>query len=144
MRNLPFTLCHLILNCSMMYVIYRMVLEWWILTPLGNDLWNSICKYLLHSVALLILLKVSFTVQKFFSLMKSHLLIFSFVYLAWGDISKKLSLSWVSKSILLMFSSQSVLVPGFLFKSFIYFMFIFVYGVESYRFTSNLIILSKN
>ena len=43
-----------------------------------------------------------------------------------------------------MFSSQSVLVPGFLFKSFIYFMFIFVYGVESYRFTSNLIILSKN
>lgn len=144
MRNLPFTFSHLIFNCSMTYIIYRMVSEWWTLTPLGNNLWNSICKYLLHSVALLILLMVSFTVQKFFCLMKPLYLFFLFVSLAWGDIAIKLSLSPVSKSILLVFSSQSLLVPGLIFKSFIYFVFIFVYGVESYTFTSNLIILSKN
>ena len=144
MRNLPFTFSHLIFNCSMTYIIYRMVSEWWTLTPLGNNLWNSICKYLLHSVALLILLMVSFTEQKFFCLMKPLYLFFLFVSLAWGDIAIKLSLSPVSKSILLVFSSQSLLVPGLIFKSFIYFAFIFVYGVESYTFTSNLIIPSKN
>ena len=141
---MPFTLSRLIFNCSMTYIIYRMVSEWWTLTPLGNNLWNSICKYLLHSVALLILLMVSFTVQKCFCLMKPLCLFFLFVPLAWGDIAKKLSLSPVSKSILLVFSSQSLLVPGLIFKSFIYFVFVFVYGVESYAFTSNLIILSKN
>ena len=54
-----------------------------------------------HSVGcLFILLVVSFTLQKFLNLIKSHLLIFSFVSLAWCDRSKKKTLlgwSWQAK-----------------------------------------------
>ena len=43
-----------------------------------------------HSVGcLFFLLMVSFAVQKLFRLMESHLFIFSFVSLAWGDVSEK-------------------------------------------------------
>ena len=50
----------------------------------------SLVNIFFHSVGcLFVLLMVSFTVQKHFSLMYSHLFIFSFAFLAEGDISKK-------------------------------------------------------
>ena len=81
-----------------------------------------------HSVGcLLVLLTVSFTVQKLLSLIRSHLFIFAFVSLASGDISKK---HYKSKNIPPMFSSRSFMVSGLTFKSLIHFEFIFVHGVR--------------
>ena len=82
--------------------------------------------------ALSFLLMVSFAVPKLLSLMWSHLLIFAFVALAWGDRSKKILLRLISKSILLMFSSRSFMVSGLRFKSLIQFEFIFVYDVRKW------------
>ena len=45
-----------------------------------------------HAIDCLVLLMVSFTGQKLFSLMQFHLFIFSFVFLAWGDIPKEITL----------------------------------------------------
>ena len=81
-----------------------------------------------HSVdGLSILLMVSFIVQKPFSLISSHLFIFAFVALAWGDRSKKILLRPVSERLLPMFSSRSFVVSGLTFKSLTHFEFIFVY-----------------
>ena len=77
-----------------------------------------------------ILFMVSFSVQKLLTLIRSHLLIFVFIYITLGNRSKKV-LSWfMSKSVLPIFSSKSFIVPGLTCKSLIHFRFIFVYGVR--------------
>ena len=55
---------------------------------------------------LLISLMASFTMQKIFSLIKSHLFIFTFVSLAWGDTSRNIILRSMSKSVLPVFYKE--------------------------------------
>ena len=84
-----------------------------------------------HSVSCLFVLSlVFFAVQKFLSLIRSHLFIFAFVSFALGDRSKKILLQFMSKSVLPMFSSRSFMVSSVIFRSLISFDFIFVYGVR--------------
>ena len=57
-----------------------------------------------HTVGcLFVLLMVSFAVLKFFSLLESHLFIFYFVSLAWGDMFMKKLLTFMSKRFLPMY-----------------------------------------
>ena len=75
-----------------------------------------------HTVGcLFVLLMVSFAVQKLFSLMQSHLFIFNFVPLAWGDASRKKLLIFIFKRFLPMFSSKSFIVSWLTFRSLIHF-----------------------
>ena len=76
------------------------------------------------------LLRVSFAVQKLFSLIRSHLFTFVFILITLGDGSKRISPWFTSSSVLPMFSSKSFIVSGLTYKSLIHFEFIFVYGVR--------------
>ena len=76
------------------------------------------------------LLIVSFVVPKLLSLIRSHLLIFVFIYITLANSSKKVFLQFMSKSVLPMFSSRSFIVSGLTFRSLIHFEFIFVCGVR--------------
>ena len=91
----------------------------------------SLANIFSHMVdSILILLMFSLAVQKLFILMKSHLFILSFMYLALGDISMKILLCGISKIFLPMFSSRTVMVSQLIFKSFIQLEFIFVCSVR--------------
>ena len=74
------------------------------------------------------LLMVSFVVQKFLSLIRSHL--FIFIVITLGGESKNISLQFKSESVLPMFSFKSIIVSILTFRSLIHFEFIFVYGVS--------------
>ena len=75
---------------------------------------------------LFVLFMVSFAVQRFISLIKSHLFIFAFVSIALGDWPKK-TLAWfMSENVLPMFSSRSFMVSCLIFKSLSHFEFIFM------------------
>ena len=63
---------------------------------------------------LFILFMVSFAVQKLLSLIWSHLFIFLFLTL--GGRLKKILLQFMSKSVLLLFSSKSFIVFGLTFR----------------------------
>ena len=79
-----------------------------------------------HSLGcLFILLRVSFTVQKFFSWILSHVFIFAFVSVAWGDRSKIILLRLKSKKHTSCVSSRSFMVFGLTHSE-----FIFVYDVR--------------
>ena len=82
------------------------------------------------------LLIVSFIVQKLLILIRPHLFIFTFISITLGGGSKKILLSFMSKCVLLMFSSKSFTLSGLIFKSLIHFEFIFVYGVRKCSFHS--------
>ena len=56
--------------------------------------------------------------------MESHLFIFSFVFLASGDMSDKILLQAMSEILLPIFSSIIFMVSGLIFKSLIHFEFI--------------------
>ena len=60
--------------------------------------------------SLLFLMLFSLTVQKLFNLMRSHLFILSFMYLALGDISVRMLLRGMSEVFLPMFSSRTFMV----------------------------------
>ena len=100
--------------------------------------WRLILCHLLqlqfsHSeCCLFILFMVFFVVQKLFSLVRSHLFIFLFIYVTRGGGSQRNLLWFMSKSLLPMFSSKSFIVFGLEFRSLIHFEFIFVYGVRKY------------
>ena len=79
---------------------------------------------------------VSFAIQNFLTLIRSHLFIFIFITL--GDGSKKILLQFMSRSILLMFSHKNFIVFSLTFRSLVHFQFIFVYGVREY---SNFIVV---
>ena len=92
-----------------------------------------------HSVGcLFILFMVSFAVQNLLSLIRFHLFIFIFISITLGDRSKTFLLQFMSKSVQPMFSSRSLIVSGFTFRSSIHFEFSFVYGVRE---CSNFILL---
>ena len=71
----------------------------------------------------------SFTVQNLLSLIRSHLLIFVFIFITLGGGSKKILLRLMSKSVLPMFSSKSFIVSGFTLRSLIHFELNFVHGI---------------
>ena len=79
-----------------------------------------------------------FPLQKFLSIIRSHLFIFVFIFISLGGGSKKILLQFMSKSVLPMFSSQSFIVCSLTFRFLIHFEFIFVYGVKE---CSNFILL---
>ena len=66
------------------------------------------------------------------------LFIFAVISITLRDGSKNTLMQFMSKSVLLMFSSRSFIVSGITFRSLIHFEFIFVYGVRKY---SNFILL---
>ena len=77
---------------------------------------------------LFILLIVSFIVQNLLSLIRSHLFIFVFISITLG-IGRG-SCCDLCQSVLPMFSSRGFIVSCPIFRSLIYFEFIFVYGVR--------------
>ena len=72
----------------------------WILTPSDRWFWNIF----FHSVSLLVLVMVSFSLQRFFSLMKSHLSLVFFPLLL-STIHKK-SLTDINKIVAYVFSQE--------------------------------------
>ena len=87
-----------------------------------------VCSYFLHSMGcLLILLIISFVVQKLFSLMYNNLFIFYFLACNLAVIShiqKNIPKTYVKKFVP-VFSSRSFMVSGLTFKSLIHFKLIF-------------------
>ena len=59
------------------------------------------------------LFMVSFAVQKFINLIKSHL----FIFISLGDESEKIVLQFISKSLLFMLSCRSFIVSGLTLRS---------------------------
>ena len=84
-----------------------------------------------HSVSCLFIFMVSFPVQKFVSLIRSHLFIFVFISLALGDWSKKTLLWFMSENVLPMLSSRSFMASCLIFKSLSHSVFIFVQVVRA-------------
>ena len=81
-----------------------------------------------HSVdCLFILLMVSLALQKLLNLIRSHLFSFVLISITLGDQSKKISLQFMSKNFLLVFSSRSFIVSSLTFRSLIHFGFIFAF-----------------
>uniref|UniRef100_A0A8D1P4F0 Uncharacterized protein n=1 Tax=Sus scrofa TaxID=9823 RepID=A0A8D1P4F0_PIG len=87
-----------------------------------------------HSIdCLFTLFMLSFLQGKFFkflSLIRFHLFIFVFISITLGSKSKNISLPFMSKSVLPIFSSKSFIISGLTFKSLVHFEFIFVCGVR--------------
>ena len=78
-----------------------------------------------HSVGyLFILFRVSFAVQKLWSLFRSHLLIFLFIVNFLRGGSEKMLLSFMWESVWSMFPSKSFIVSGLIFRTLIHFEFI--------------------
>ena len=119
----------LILSCmSCLYILE--------INPLSVDSFANIFS---HSEGhLFVLFVVSFALQKLLSFIRSHLFTFVFISITLGGGSKKISLWFMSKSVLPMFSSKSFIVSGLTFRSLIHFEFIFVYGAREF---SNFILL---
>ena len=78
-----------------------------------------------------VLSMVSFPVQKLLCFIKSHLFVFAFVSFAFGHKSKKILLQFMSKSVLPMFSSRSLMVSGLIFRNLVHFEFIFDVVLEN-------------
>ena len=71
----------------------------------------SLANMFSHTVgSLFILMLFSLAMQKLFILMKSHLFIFSFIFLALGDISAKILLCELSEMVLPIFSSGTFML----------------------------------
>ena len=89
---------------------------------------------------LFILFMASLFMQKLWSLIRSHLLIFIFAFISitLEDRSKKTLLWFMSKGVVPMFSFRTSVVSAFTFRSLMYFEFIFVYDVRKWF---NLILL---
>ena len=96
--------------------------------PLSDVSLSNMFFHILSS--LFILMMVSLPVQKLFNLMYSYLFLFFLYFLCLGDISAKILLCGISEILLPMFSSRSSIMPQLIFKSFVHFEFILVYGVS--------------
>uniref|UniRef100_A0ABI7VXZ7 Secreted protein n=1 Tax=Felis catus TaxID=9685 RepID=A0ABI7VXZ7_FELCA len=86
-----------------------------------------------HSVScLLVLLIVSFAVQKLFIVTRSQQFIFAFISLASRDVLSKKLLRARWKRFLPAFSSRILMASCLTLRCFIHFEFIFVYGVRKW------------
>ena len=81
---------------------------------------------------------VSFVVQKLLSFISFHLFVFVFISINLGGGSERILLQFMSKSVLSMFSSKTIIASGLAFTPLIHFEFIFVYDVRK---CSNFILL---
>ena len=72
----------------------------------------------------------SLAMQKLFMLMRFHLFILSFMFLALEDVSVRMLLHGMFKIFLPMFSSRNFTVLQLILKSFIQLEYIFVYVVS--------------
>ena len=91
-----------------------------------------------HSEACLFVLFIgSFVMQKLLSLIRSHLLIVIYIFIALGGRLKKRYYN-LYQSVLPMFCSKSFIVFDLTLRSLIHFEFIFAYGVSE---CSNFIVL---
>ena len=81
------------------------------------------------------LLIISFAVQNLLSSIRPHLFTFVFIFITLGGRSKRISLLFMSSSLLPMFSSKSFIVSGLTFRSLIHFEFNIVYGVRKWQST---------
>ena len=91
----------------------------------------SLANMFSHTVgSLFILVLFSLAMQKLFILMRTHVLILSFMSLALGDMSVRMLLRGMSEIFVPMFSSRTFMVLRLIFKSFIHLEFVFVYGVS--------------
>ena len=81
---------------------------------------------------------ISLAVQKYFTLIRSHLFIIAFVSITLGYGSKKTLILFMSKRALPMLSFMSYIVSSLTYRSVIHLEFIFVYGVRE---CSNFILL---
>ena len=96
------------------------------MNPLSVD---SLAKIFSHSVGcLFILFRVSFAMQKLFSLIRYLLFAFTVITLRGG--SEKMLLSFMSRCVWPMFSSKCFIVSGLISRSLIHLEFIIVYGVR--------------
>ena len=77
-----------------------------------------------------VLFRVSLSVQKLHSLIRSHLFAFVFIVITLGGGSEKILLWFNSESVQPMFSSESSVAYSFIFMSLIHFEFISVYSVR--------------
>ena len=75
------------------------------------------------------LFMVFFVVQKFLSLIRFLLFIFTFIYFALGDQFKKVLLWFMLENVLPMFTSRNFRLSHLIFKSWSHCEFIFVYGM---------------
>ena len=92
-----------------------------------------------HSVGcLFVLFMVFFAVQKRFRFNQVLLVYFHFYFQSVRGGFEKIMLRFMSESVLLIFSSKSVIVSSLTFRFLIYFEFIFMYGVRE---CSNFILL---
>ena len=78
-----------------------------------------------NTVGSLFILMLSSLAMKKVILMRSHLFILSFLFLALGDISMKILLHGISENFLPIFSSRTFMVSQLIFKSFIHLEFVF-------------------
>ena len=98
------------------------------INPLSFTLFANIFS---HSIScLLVLLMVSFAVQKLFKFIGSHWFIFYFISFALGDWPKKSLLWFMSENVFPVFSSKSFMVSCLILRSLNHFEFTFVYGVR--------------
>ena len=99
----------------------------------------SLANIFSHSVGcLLVLSMISFAVQKFVSLIRFYLFIFAFISFTLEEVSKKILLQSMSKSVLPVFSSGSFILSSLNFRSSTYFEFIFICDIRE---CSNFILL---
>ena len=68
----------------------------------------------------------SFAMQKLLHLIRSHLLMFVFIFITLGGVSKKILLRFMSNSVLSMFSSKGFILLGLTVRSLVRFDFTFV------------------
>ena len=102
----------LILNCmSCLYVLE--------LNRLSVSSFENIFSH--SEVCIFVLFMVSFAVQKLLSFIRSHLLIFVFIFITLGGGSKKVLLGFMSNNVVPTFSSKSFIESGLTFRSLIYF-----------------------
>ena len=92
---------------------------------------DSLAKIFSHSMGCpSILFRVSFAVQKLFSVIRSHLFIFVVIFITLGGGSEKMFLSFMPDSVWPLLSSKNFIVSGLTSRSLIHFELIFVYGVR--------------
>ena len=87
-----------------------------------NPLPVALCANIFSQYAgcLFIFLMVSFAVQKLLSLIRCHLFIFVFTFIAVGGGSKRILLRFMSKSVLPMFFSKSFIVSSLTFRTLVH------------------------
>ena len=119
--------------------IFNWVVWFWMLSCINclyildsNPFDHMIRKYFLHSVGFFHFLLVSFAVQKL-QLNSVSFIYFAFICFTLGDGSKIYCYDLCqSVFCLCLFSSRSIMVSGFMFRSLSHSVFIFVYGLREH------------